>query len=457
MKKSKINFTCLNNSEFIKQIESSIEDFKNKHSRYPKPMEFVGYNNLPSINYIKKRLDLKETKDIYIYFNIPVSESLIKREKYFKDTTKEQYIKLIKNFYTKHNKVPTNRDFKNKNNLPSSATAIKLFGSWRNAIKEAGLKEMVSGIHKNSMFKKDKSKEELLADLKKYNEEHLKNNEYLMREDDINLNQHMSSYSTYICKFQSIENLYKLIGFNYHDFNKKAYKDYILKKYLELCSFLGRTASSRDIDKYNGIVGCVGATTYIKNFGSIYNLQVEAGVDLSANIISRNMSEKEGLENLKNLYYENNKNISTKLIYEKDGMPSYEWYVLRFGSLKKACEKIGIQYNIGKYRVSDDVYVNSLYEFKFIKYLMLLNVEFTKENMYKDFIPNFNKKYRFDFKIGDLFIEIFGLIAIDSYYEKTKEKIKLCKENNLKLIALYPEDFLKDEKFKLKFNEAYYI
>ena len=39
-----------------------------------------------------------------------------------------------------------------------------------------------------------------------------------------------------------------------------------------------------------------------------------------------------------------------------------------------------------------------------------------------------------------VFVEIFGITGNKKYNEKIDEKIKLCKENNLKLIELYSND-----------------
>ena len=61
------------------------------------------------------------------------------------------------------------------------------------------------------------------------------------------------------------------------------------------------------------------------------------------------------------------------------------------------------------------------------------------------------KKYKFDFtvKINNkkYFIEIFGITGNKKYNNKTSEKIKLCKDNNLPLIEMYPEDF-RDKNIK---------
>ena len=48
--------------------------------------------------------------------------------------------------------------------------------------------------------------------------------------------------------------------------------------------------------------------------------------------------------------------------------------------------------------------------------------------------------YRADFRVKKSFIEYFGLAGNLDYDTKTKEKIRICREHRLRLIALYPAD-----------------
>jgi hypothetical protein len=60
--------------------------------------------------------------------------------------------------------------------------------------------------------------------------------------------------------------------------------------------------------------------------------------------------------------------------------------------------------------------------------------------------------YRGDFKVGDAFIEYFGLTGDPEYDAKTKEKIRLCKKHNITLIAIYPEDLVSQKKLEDKLS-----
>lgn len=69
--------------------------------------------------------------------------------------------------------------------------------------------------------------------------------------------------------------------------------------------------------------------------------------------------------------------------------------------------------------------------------------------LYKSNIPHvyeprlpFNKKYAADFLVGEsVFIEIWGMLSIKSYAEKQQLKLEMYKQNNCKLLSLYPDDF----------------
>lgn len=60
--------------------------------------------------------------------------------------------------------------------------------------------------------------------------------------------------------------------------------------------------------------------------------------------------------------------------------------------------------------------------------------------------------FRGDFKVGNTFIEYFGLTGNPDYDAKTKEKIRLCKKHNIILIALYPEDLISQKKLEDKLS-----
>ena len=50
---------------------------------------------------------------------------------------------------------------------------------------------------------------------------------------------------------------------------------------------------------------------------------------------------------------------------------------------------------------------------------------------------------RADWKIGNIYVEYFGLKGEITYDIKTAKKFQLCKKMNIELIAIFPDD-LKD-------------
>ena len=77
---------------------------------------------------------------------------------------------------------------------------------------------------------------------------------------------------------------------------------------------------------------------------------------------------------------------------------------------------------------------------------------FTKEEYYNNYIPkNVVGQKRCDWVIDDCyFIEFFGMMHLEHYRLNAEYKIEICKQYNLKLLTLYPQDFNKKELWKEK-------
>lgn len=63
-------------------------------------------------------------------------------------------------------------------------------------------------------------------------------------------------------------------------------------------------------------------------------------------------------------------------------------------------------------------------------------------------------KYRADFLVNGVFIEYFGLQGNTEYDQKTELKMRICKRNNIKLIAIYPKDLSSTKVLARKISEA---
>lgn len=66
--------------------------------------------------------------------------------------------------------------------------------------------------------------------------------------------------------------------------------------------------------------------------------------------------------------------------------------------------------------------------------------KFGIEHEYEPQLP-FNKRYHADFKVKDVYVEIWGMLTWDKYVKNMNNKIALYKKNNAKLLSVYPEDF----------------
>lgn len=80
--------------------------------------------------------------------------------------------------------------------------------------------------------------------------------------------------------------------------------------------------------------------------------------------------------------------------------------------------------------------VRSYYEKAFDNVLTRFNIK----HEYEPVLP-WNKKYHADFLVGDVYVEIWGLMNLDSYRKKMEKKIEIYKNNNAKLLSVYPDDF----------------
>lgn len=57
---------------------------------------------------------------------------------------------------------------------------------------------------------------------------------------------------------------------------------------------------------------------------------------------------------------------------------------------------------------------------------------------------------RADFRVKDILIEYFGLKGQPDYDKRMKEKQRICKENGIKMISIYPSDVVSNKKLETK-------
>ena len=210
--------------------------------------------------------------------------------------TKDEVIKLSIDYYNKHNKLVL-RDFKNRNGLPSSHIVTKLFGTFENLLKEANI--LISENKKHNFGRECLSDDEMLRLLKDFTEDYLKANIFLPTGDEIDLCKNIPTSGIYVKRFNSLENTYKLIGYNLEEFNNTALENDMLLKYKNMCDKVGYVLNSRDITKLSkeDKDNLYSTEAYINHFGSLHNLQDIS--NMTKTRIGRGMSKQECLDVLK--------------------------------------------------------------------------------------------------------------------------------------------------------------
>ena len=131
-------------------------------------------------------------------------------------------------------------------------------------------------------------------------------------------------------------------------------------------------------------------------------------------------------------------------------LPSYSFYASKYGDFRIPLIKIGVlpeQVLSGKYGyfciAKDGHKCRSLAELKIDNFLYDNNVSHEIEPPYP-FHDKYNKneKKRADWKIGDMYIEYWGLADQSHYRNKMQDKIKMAEELNISLIGLTQADLL---------------
>ena len=381
---------------------------------------------------------------------------MVKSKQGYKLYSREEMIKLVKDWYDKNGKIVI-RDLRHKNGLPSVTQVINEFGSFQNCIKEAN----IPTDDKEYLFQREcLSDKEMLDNYKRFVEEHLKTHMYLPTNDELDACDYIQCSSVYIRRFGSFERINKLIGYNQKEFNNNALEKDMLFKYKRACEEYGHTLTSREITKLSKMNKeyIYSTEAYTTHFGSMHELQVLCGLDKTTP--GRGADRQELIEKLQWLGNElGRRPTQTDLKYYKN-MPSDNAYLNEFGSFKTALNEAGFEKQ-KILKTKNGVKLRSWYELKLAQVLESYKIEYDNEIMYKDVIPNFNRKYRFDFRVkinGNVYyIELFGIQGNELYEKRKQEKIRLCEEYNIPLIQFYQSDIYSKTNQEIYKTLLYYI
>lgn len=362
---------------------------------------------------------------------------MIKDNHGYNQYTKEEIIELAQNWFNEHGRL-VQRDLKHANGLPSSCQVTKHFGTLQNLLKEAGIQ---STTNPNLFNREQLSDEEMLENYKKFVEDHLKTHMFLPTNDDLDKCQSIQCTSVYISRFGSFNNVNKLIG--YEGYNNKVLEEDMIFKYKRACKEYGNVLSSREITKISKATNnyIYSTEAYLSHFGTLHNLQELCGFDKT--IPGRGATREELIEKLQWLgdVLDRRPLESDLKLYKR--MPSGNAYFKEFGSFRKALNEAGFEKQ-KIYETKNGTKCRSTYELKLAQVLESYNISFENEVLYKDVIPNFKRKYRFDFVVElnnrKYYIELFGIEGNELYEKRKQEKIQICEENNIPLIQLYQSD-----------------
>lgn len=123
----------------------------------------------------------------------------------------------------------------------------------------------------------------------------------------------------------------------------------------------------------------------------------------------------------------------------------------RFGTWNKAIKKAGFYPNpvlfAKKYIANDGHKCDSLAE-KIIDDWLTSKGIIHQKNIYYP-----NSKYTTDFKVNDIFVEFFGLYGVKEYDKNSTRKLKFIKDNQLKIIKIYPQDIFPKSRLHYLFND----
>lgn len=404
-----------------------LKNFYEEHGRRPYMKDFKG--RAPSCDMISKRFG-SWSKAIELA-GIPKGKL---REG---DFSKDELIEQLHDFVKKYGKAPTHRKMREKGYAGIHAF-INHFGSFKNALIEANVFDLRKDQHQ---FCETYNDEELLDYLKKY-----MNNKNRIPTSDTLKEELSPSASTYDRRFGSVFNALSLIGY---DYEKQKENDLIelqndmIIKYKKLQTKLRRTPSSRDIEHYSRTDKSIySMSSYEFHFGSLYELQVLCG--FTPTVIGRNKSREDLISDLVRMSDELERTPSQNDVKYFNDVASPATYTSVFSSWNSAIKEAGLKPNGKIYYSTNGLECLSYYELLFTNMLEKYDIKFEKEKHYKEYIET-NRRFRFDYVLDinniQYFIEIFGITSREDYEERTEHKIKLCRENNLPLIEIYPKDF----------------
>lgn len=257
--------------------------------------------------------------------------------------TDEQLLQLLHDFKEKYGRVPSSTDINKEEGYPRGSIYTYRFGSFQNALKLAGLKR--------EKIKNDKYSDEYLMKCYKeivnyYNRQPslTEINEYVKNKKGF------PSARTFASRFDGIDNLHKLCGFEAEKNGMSYQKDFLLNELKRFYKENGRVPTSSEFDKAN--TGYPSRKTYSKYFGSFNNALILAGFTPKNNTNPKAKPMPDGVkeynkENLRYFFFkfidEFGKVPTVKEMEKAKGYPTRQAYRKVFGSWNQAMIEFGFE------------------------------------------------------------------------------------------------------------------
>lgn len=377
-------------------------------------------------------------------------------------STKEEGIKFLQDLHRELNRNPIINDLDKYGMNKSWFT--NMYGSYTNALFESGL---ISELDADKELKLEHS-------IRKYRDYYIKTNEVLdyTKSCELAKENNLFHANTLMDKL-GISSYHELCKYLYGETNREEYdKDELINSLIKLNETLGRPPMAKELTEYGLHSFCVYKTFFkVRYFNDIIK---ELGWEPYGHD-PQYKTDEELLEDYKNLFEKLNRLPSIDEINNEDSMCSHVTYLSRFDTFKNVCDLLDIDYNnyiIESRTGSSKIFIDkkgelcrSFPEMYITNLLIDNNIEYIKEYHYSELNNKITNKTRMDWYLSDydMAVEYFGLFREESvnddsfigkYTRKTYDKIQMCKENNIDIIDLYPNDKLNDfEGVKRKLNK----
>lgn len=235
--------------------------------------------------------------------------------------SEEELLELIGGLATDLGRVPTRREMDECDELPASGTYRRAFGSWNDALRQAGLKPTNQAeISDEELFEALRS---VAADLG-----HPPTIVEMQTYDDL------PSPSTYRSRFGSWSQAHREAGLEPR--TQKTYSDEtLLKGIVDLAAEVGGRPTANQMDER----GPYAVSVYQRAFSSWTTALQKAGFDP----VQYRYSDKELLEALRRITTDLGRSPQVTDAMEDDDFPSLQVYYDRFDSWANALERAGIE------------------------------------------------------------------------------------------------------------------